>query len=337
MRYKQNVIELKKSIDDLISLKYEAALEKLSCTIKQLGQVKSIYKNVIRVLGENDYKDLSKKTEARIVELEKELDAKQKYESSIVECNKDISFYSDASLFTYSQAVLAKSKMEHWEQFFKNASDLPEAILKALMDDIHKTIDNCDKRISELLVLVEKSADAFEKLSSVSCAQEVLNKLESLLEYELPEEKNTIIRQRIEDIRSAVNYLQTIPEKIDELQELIKEKEKDNHTSIQRMILSEIVEKREQLLTMQKRWVDLFIVSIEENVETLNAPLCIKWINDTKDLPGYLDSTTLARYQKAYKKVEKQLQNCRINGVVSMYLELTPVEKEEFVRIINGL
>ena len=336
VNYKQKVAEIQRSIDSIIKSKYEPELQKLSCSIKQLGQLKSIYKNVIKVLDKNGYKELAKKTEDRLVELERELDAKQKYETSLVECNKDIAFYSDSSFFTYSQAVSAKIKMEHWEQFFITASDLPTAISNAILKDIRRIISNCEQRITEINDLVSSSDSAYAEMSTVSQAQELLGTLQELLDYDLPSEKTTLIKQRIVDIQNSFDYLQTIPEKIDDLNSLLKKLEKDQNSPVQRVILTGVSEKLESLLQKQTKWVDQYIIPVLEKAKKLTAPLCIKWINDTKDLPPYLDTITIQKYQEAYVLVEKQLHACRINGVISMYLELTPEEQQEFLRLIKS-
>ena len=336
VNYKQKVAEIQRSIDSIIKSKYEPELQKLSCSIKQLGQLKSIYKNVIKVLDKNGYKELAKKTEDRLVELERELDAKQKYETSLVECNKDIAFYSDSSFFTYSQAVSAKIKMEHWEQFFITASDLPTAISNAILKDIRRIISNCEQRITEINDLVSSSDSAYAEMSTVSQAQELLGTLQELLDYDLPSEKTTLIKQRIVDIQNSFDYLQTIPEKIDDLNSLLKKVEKDQNSPVQRVILTGVSEKLESLLQTQTKWVDQYIIPVLEKAKKLTAPLCIKWINDTKDLPPYLDTITIQKYQEAYVLVEKQLHACRINGVISMYLELTPEEQQEFLRLIES-
>lgn len=60
-----------------------------------------------------------------------------------------------------------------------------------------------------------------------------------------------------------------------------------------------------------------------------------KVASDTQTVPVYLDAACISRYHRAYEKVEQTLHSCRIQGVLSMFRELTSAEQEEFIRLIT--
>ena len=100
--YKQKSEELRRTINKLLKNKFDAELKKLNCTIKQFGKLKSVYDKAANDFAKNGYKELAQKIRQRVDAIEKEIDAKQKYDTALVECNKDIALYSDASSFKYS-------------------------------------------------------------------------------------------------------------------------------------------------------------------------------------------------------------------------------------------
>ena len=76
------------------------------------------------------------------------------------------------------------------------------------------------------------------------------------------------------------------------------------------------------------------MIPVENGINNLSAQNCVKWIKDTQTPPSYLDSTTLNQYRQLFLQIEKQLHKCRIDGVVSMYHELTEDEQRDFLKII---
>ena len=69
---------------------YLLVIQKLKCDITQLSQYKSNYARYAKILRENGMEECAVATEKRLQELETELLAKQHYESSLVECEKDL-------------------------------------------------------------------------------------------------------------------------------------------------------------------------------------------------------------------------------------------------------
>lgn len=67
----------------------------------------------------------------------------------------------------------------------------------------------------------------------------------------------------------------------------------------------------------------------------MNASRCSGWLSQTQTLPNYLDQQTVKRYHDVRRMVEQRLHNCRVQGVVSMFNELSSEEKEECLKILQ--
>lgn len=58
-------------------------------------------------------------------------------------------------------------------------------------------------------------------------------------------------------------------------------------------------------------------------------------LSQTQTLPNYLDHQTVKRYHEVRRSVEQRLHSCRVQGVVSMFNELSNEEKEECLKILQ--
>ena len=82
-------------------------------------------------------------------------------------------------------------------------------------------------------------------------------------------------------------------------------------------------------------WVKQYISPVEYEVRAMNAPRCSGWLSQTQTLPNYLDQQTVKRYHEVRRSVEQRLHSCRVQGVVSMFNELSNEEKEECLKILQ--
>ena len=81
-----------------------------------------------------------------------------------------------------------------------------------------------------------------------------------------------------------------------------------------------------ELLKKQAGWIKQFISPVEYEVVRMTASSCSGWLSQTQTLPDYLDQQTVKRYHDLRRRVEQRLHNCRVQGVVSMFNELTSEE-----------
>ena len=101
------------------------------------------------------------------------------------------------------------------------------------------------------------------------------------------------------------------------------------------VIKAECQRKLNEFLKKQADWVKQYISPVEYEVRVMNAPRCSVWLGQTQTLPIYLDQQTVKRYHEVRQSVEQRLHNCRVQGVVSMFNELSSEEKEECLKILQ--
>ena len=101
------------------------------------------------------------------------------------------------------------------------------------------------------------------------------------------------------------------------------------------VIKAECQRKLNEFLKKQADWVKQYISPVEYEVRTMNAPRCSAWLSQTQTLPNYLDQQTVKRYHEVRRSVEQRLHSCRVQGVVSMFNELSNEEKEECLKILQ--
>ena len=69
----------------------------------------------------------------------------------------------------------------------------------------------------------------------------------------------------------------------------------------------------------------------------MTASSCLGWLTQTQTLPEYLSYQAIERYETEKKRVEHRLHSCRVQGVVSMFNELSLEEKAECLKILQKL
>ena len=333
--YKQAQRDIEASIKRILNQKFSAALRRFKCNITQLSQVKSLYKNAAKVLRERDYSDLATETDARIEELEQELLAKQKYESSIVECEKDLSLYSDVEHSSLKKCNEIVSKMQGWKSFLNTKRDLPESISEPLVKRINFAIESLNTRIVDIQTIYASAIDEFINAKDSAELRHSEVSLKNLSQLELDDKCAKIIAGAIADISAALKVIADIPENLDEIESMIAQLQMLEPKSCQRAIGYELGRVQDHFVTERDKWLKKYIEPAEEYSKEMTASDCTNWLDKTLILPAYLDTKTIERYKEAAQIIELQLHSSRIQGVVSMFSNLTDSEKTECLKIIS--
>ena len=331
--YKQVVENLRSEVKEILNKSYLLVIQKMKCDITQLSQYKSNYARYAKILRENGMEEFAVATEKRLQELETELLAKQHYESSLVECEKDLTL--SGSVNKYRECEELRSKLSSWVTFFDNAKDLPTAVSGPLRTKIDEAFIQLDDRMQkireEYQIVVESVYDA----KTVADLQRVDSKLEQLVQQLLPEEWTHNIFVLKDSISKAIAFIESLPKDLDTLVHTIANiSEKDHpYCIVAIMCCAEAVkseyEKKEQI------WVSKYIIAAEHSCNTMSPNECTIWLERTSTLPEYLGSESKQRYRRIKDLIEQQLHAARVEGVLSMYDALTPGEKEEFKKILK--
>lgn len=133
--YKADVKALQARLERLLERYLMPAIASASCKITELSQMKSNCTRMAKTLRDYGYACYAEALEKRIETIEQELLAKQKYESILLEMNKDI-LMADA-ITEYHTCCVAISKLSKWKEFIQGEKDIPSQ----LVNDSARRID----------------------------------------------------------------------------------------------------------------------------------------------------------------------------------------------------
>lgn len=266
----------------------------------------------------------------RVSEVEAELLAKQHYESSLIECEKDLAISSTTS--NYQEAEDLVNKLTGWLSFIDGAKDLPVPVSKPLRDRIVAAISSIGKIKDGVMDDYHSAILAVANAGNVAELKQVDSKLARLMQAQLPEEciKNIVLRR--EAILAALRYIEELPSEIDALTDVVSKISQQTNEYCHKAIKHCAVDAKEKLEREEGKWIIKFVEVAEVNYYTMTPQECTSWLEKTKVVPTYFSSKAVARYHKVRELVEGQLHHARVDGVLSMYDLLSETEKLEFKR-----
>ena len=327
---KNKVETIRNQVDQILQQKYTPALTKLKCDITQLSQVKALYKKIAEQLEQNGYSDFAEATKKRIVALEEELIAKQKYQTTLAEMDKELVMCSDFSGFTYGKLDETQIRMKKWLSFIRNASDLPNSVSGPLIDRLETIINEMDGRKNEL---TRRVSDIIEKTDKVSTLEQLVAaefELRKISDLEFDTNTMQIILNSLDNIDKRKQRIQSIPSVLDELHSLAQSRA-NSEDAVYRSELTLAIQKYEKL---EREWAKTTIMPVEYSLSKWTAAECVRWLDSTQSLPDYLTTALKEQYSKIRISVEDRLKTCRIDGVVTMFNNLSDPEKKQCLDIL---
>ena len=306
------------------------AIGLLKCDITELSQFKITYNRVAKILRDNACEEYAVAIEKRVLEVEAELLAKQHYESSLIECEKDLAISSTTS--KYQEAEDLVNKLTGWLSFIDEAKDLPVAVSEPLRNRIVAAISSVGKVKDGVMDDYRSAILAVANAGNVAELKQVNSKLARLMQAQLPEEciKNIVLRQ--EAILAALRYIEELPLEIDALTDATSKISQRTNEYCHKAIKHCAVDTKEKLEREEGKWIAKFVEAAEVNYHTMTPQECTSWLEKTKVVPAYFSSKAVARYHRVRELVEGQLHHSRVDGVLSMYDLLSETEKLEFKR-----
>ena len=332
--YISQMSDLKNSADLLLKKYGTAAINRFTCKLTQLSQFKPMCKNMAIVFRNNGYEEYAQLVEAHAIEVEENLLARQKYEASLVELDKDIAMITDISQLGYLSCAKALEKMKGWKVFFNQVSDMPLALLNAQKEKLTKSIEAIMNRMKQISTACHDCIYEIKTTTSFEEMCQIEEKLNSILSLGLNDEDNKDANECLRLISAAKNLIENLPDNIDELEQTKDTLDVLAYGVCEHFIISTIEQKLEGLYKRQENWIERFITPVMNESDRMNAVDCSNWIDRTKTIPVFLSKDALYQYKVAKEVVEKQLHKSRVQGVYVMYDKLSDSEKREFMRLI---
>lgn len=331
--YKQSVLKLQNDLKSLLDRNYLRAIGQVKCGITELSQFKATYTRVAKVLRDNACEDYAVATEKRVEIVETELLAKQHYESSLIECEKDLALSTTTT--KYQEAADLAKKLQGWLSFIDGAKDLPASVGQPLRNRITDAISSTEKVQKDIMEDYRSAAVAISDAGTVAELKQADSKLARLLQVQLPEDciHNIVLMQ--EAISTALRFIEELPTEIDALTLVISKISPRTNQYCYGAIKQCAVEAKEKLEREEGKWVCKYVDVVEKNYHIMTPQECTAWLEKTKVIPAYFTSKAVARYHEVRELVEGRLHHARVDGVLSMYDLLSEAEKIEFKQRLN--
>ena len=332
--YISQMSSLKNNVDLLLKKYGKPAIYKFTCKITQLSQFKNICKNMANTFRNNGYEEYAQFVEAHAIEVEESLLAKQKYEASLIELEKDISMMTNISQLGYQACAKSLEKMKGWSTFFDQVTDMPTVLQNEQTEKIYKSIEKLTKHLIQISNTCRSHIKAIRTATTFEDICKIEDELNALLLLGMNDDDTKAINECLRSISSAKNVLEVLPENIDELEYTRDTLDISKYGDCGLFVSSVISEKLDSLYKRQKKWIERFINPVMEKNNQMNAVDCSNWLDRTKELPTYLSKDAVLRYKEAKNIVEELLHKNRVQGVLVMYGKLSDSEKREFIRLI---
>ncbi len=313
-----------------------SAIQKFGCSeITKLSNYKHVCANIQKKFNEHGYNEYATELKNHVVDVEQSLLTKQKYQDQLVEIDKDIAMIKGATGGNYSTYNDYLEKMVGWEHFLKEQTDFTSNVLDQYLKKVLEMITFLQNTLQELSASCK---DLLERIQSISNYAELLSvkeKLKVISDSEYPEDLADQVKTALFYIDQSENYVNTIPEKLDELREMLNGLNDTLYGPCIYFVRTSLKAAIDALENRQKNWVSRFISVTEGNIDKMTAIDCSNWMDRTGEIPSYLDSETVKRYSALYDLVNQRLHESRIEGVLVMYTRLNKDEQDEFRRRIG--
>ncbi len=332
--YPQEYVEFmndaRKKIEYIMGSPFGEAIRVLNCSdITKLGGFQNTYSKVIKLLREQNYEEQANLIEVRVAQIVEETKARNQYSQALGECEKDLALFSDVRNISYSECESIQNKLMAWRRFLQDAN-LPSSITISLnhrINDTMKSIEEKKKEIVDGVIAIDKE---FDNINSLEALMRLKSIIESMLANNLPEKMDLHLMEKMKGIEQTEACVQKLPQTIDELATFIDTE--SNEARI--VVLNEANKLYEHLLSNQQDWVEKNIIPVEEGT-IIDVQKCSLWLERLTSIPIYADTKTVERAHRAADIVTRQLHECKVQGVLSLYNSLTQEEKKEFLRLIQ--
>jgi len=316
--------------DEFLNKCASDSIQKLSCNITQLTQFKAVYKKAAEILAEIGKQELADKVSSRLAEIEQELKAKQKYEQTFAHCDREIAFCNNTSEMSYKVCCDNLAKMKNWETYITELKDISERTKQEIVNKIRRAKENLNARMDKINRTIESLRDSFKAVSCDSELALLQLKINHVISFDVPidiQQEMSSYTEMIEKYNAIFAESNLSP---DTLVNLKRRVEEELSGSALYSLANSTIKKLEATLSAQEEiWIQKYIITAEKNLDNMEPQDCIDWKRATNNLPDYLSIKAKQNYQRTSTLIEKRLKDCRIQGVIMLFNELSESEKRE--------
>lgn len=327
-KYKKAIEQLQNSVQQFLSRNYMSTLEKAGCKITELSQFKVRYSQAAAILRANCFDTYADATERRIRDVETGLLAKQKYESMLVDCEKDLT--QSVNVVKYQDCEEMIQKLDGWVSLVGEAKELPANIATPLLERMKYAINDIQRKKADILEDYTQTMAAVQNAETTVELKQINLKLENFLQLQLSETIQNDILNVQETIRDTLIAIDDLPHDLDALTEFVHLINTETSGCCWKAITLSAETLTTELKKQQDDWMRRFIDEAERSYTEMAAHECQSWLGKTELIPTFFQKSALERIRRVRGIVEAQLHNSRVEGLIAAYDSLTVVEKEKF-------
>ncbi|WP_050699159.1 hypothetical protein [Anaeromassilibacillus senegalensis] len=331
-KYKAAVKQLQNDVQQILSRNYISTLEKVSCKITELSQFKMRYGQAASILRANCCDAYAEATEHRIRDVETNLLAKQKYESSLVDFEKDLTQSVNTTKYQDCEDMI--QRLGAWISFFEETNELPANISEPLLERAEHAIKDIQRKKEAILEDFTQTMDAVHYAETTVALKQLNLKLENYLQLQLDETLQNEILKMQETIINALVAIESLPRDVDALTESVNLITAETNGCCWKAIRLGAETLLAELKKQQDDWLKRFIDEAERSYAEMTAHECQNWLDKTELIPPFFQKSALERVRRVRGLVEARLHNSRVEGLIAAYDSLTVSEKEKFKALL---
>ena len=333
--YCKRVNDLLQETFTLIDKHFNAYLRAMVCSSSNISEFRKKHKNAANILSKLGKKDKAELLLEKVETVIAETEMRQKYEASLGEIDRDIAMISDASALKYSTGTEILTKLHAWQKFIENASDLGKNIIKSYSDKLDKAIEEIENHQKGLIAYAEELLNHINHVSSETDLNALKSSIIKAQGFALPDKYQNSFENVLNDIDNFLKMKKMITADSSALEKLKAEYHEIWKFTVCGAACLELIRETENKIASQRQsWINKNIISVMNHVNSLTAENCIAWKNANRNHPAYLTDEDIRLLEELNQQLDIRLKSLRIQGVVSMFCNLSDEEKEECIKIL---
>ncbi|ULM96192.1 hypothetical protein L8956_20635 [Peribacillus frigoritolerans] len=207
--------------------------------------------------------------------------------------------------------------------------------LDSYLDKLEPRVDQISNYINKLTQQITEVDDAFFDLTDITACEAVLKKAKILLQKQLKEEDKLNIEQSADEVQNFLNDIEKVKEiknnRIELFTELqvLENKWSEIYSDIDFIpIISSFRNSMiNQINELEIKWYQKYLKDSDTEI-IWDVSKCTTWLNDTKITPHFLSQDTVDVYETMREKIMLRLNELSVDGVISLFENLTYEQKE---------
>lgn len=330
----KNILEI---LDREIDKNIDGFIEQMRCDITQLSQFKGIYVNTAKILRDNGKVDYATRLESKVKQVEEEIKQTQKYQTLLVKFDQEVSFNgNNIDSKTYKELMKILDSIIGWKKYFQSLPGLNGSIKNSCNESLNKLRERIGSRIDELNCEINNLYDQIKDINDVDDLSDLRMKIEDIINKKVDREIEEDLKDKLRLINSFYADIDNLNRNklerrvIDATISILKNNYKN--TILENIVTQQCEDAITYLELMEGNWLKENVNLITNKVANMTPQECMTWRSKNASLPSYLSESSMEKFNVANNLVTERIKACKIDGIVSLFTELSEVDKKHCIK-----